>query len=345
LTPDEWYHLVITQKGDETSEVYLNAEKVATGQRLGRLDREIYIGGLPLNSSGAIIAVDDIVRYRGVVSEAYIASSYAHPRCGYRINENVYNARPYANAGKYQRAVGTDAIVKLSGEASDDVAVISTTWSQVSGPANADISNANSLNPTLNLADTGVYIFELAVDDGEFVSKSQTEVIVSNNLCKLHIDKVNQYWSFNGHIDDYYSGNDSEEEAQEIKYATGKEHQALTFTGSERILLEKKFLTTLNQSNQAFSIEFWIKYDGVNGRLMEWAGGSSIDVLNSRVTLNYRDSNGTLRSYFLNNNFDNQQWNHVVLNIKENSIQGLQVVFKDKLMNLLYMKKSSMILK
>ena len=224
-----WHHIAITQFAGNNSTIYLNGERIVENIELNNLGFNLYVGGVPFTpsefifftdefdlstgecsfaSGGAIMSVDDIVRYSGVVSEFKIQESAEHQECGFKLGEVRSNQPPYADAGKYKHINNLSERVRLDGVATDDVAVLSTTWSVVSAPASASVTfdNNKSITPSVSCSKFGRYIFRLDVSDGEFVTSSHTEVDVSESLCLVQAKDVVNHWSFNGYIDDYFTG-------------------------------------------------------------------------------------------------------------------------------------------
>ena len=80
------------------------------------------------------------------------------------------NQAPVLNAGADQ-FVSLPANATLSGTATDDglpspPSLLTTTWSQVSGPATVTFGDANALNTTATFSTTGVYVLRLTASDG-----------------------------------------------------------------------------------------------------------------------------------------------------------------------------------
>jgi RHS repeat-associated protein len=89
------------------------------------------------------------------------------------------NQAPVVNAGLDQSVSITSAA--LDATITDDGlpfdATVSVTWSQVSGPAGAVFSNANSVNTTVTLPDVGTYVFRLAANDTALTGSDDVQVV------------------------------------------------------------------------------------------------------------------------------------------------------------------------
>jgi len=84
------------------------------------------------------------------------------------------NVAPVANAGDDQ-AVDVDTLVTLNGSGTDgDGDPITYSWSFVSGPITVDLSDPSIANPSFIPPLTGIYVFELIVNDGRVDSIADT---------------------------------------------------------------------------------------------------------------------------------------------------------------------------
>ncbi len=113
----------------------------------------------------------------GATASTYTASQSGNYSCDVTLNgcmlaSNVLaitiNSKPVANAGQNQTLVLPTNSTTLSGSASDtDVTdVLTYTWTQLSGPSTATITNPNSLTPGISDLIAGTYVFQLQVSDG-----------------------------------------------------------------------------------------------------------------------------------------------------------------------------------
>lgn len=95
------------------------------------------------------------------------------------VNEAA-NILPVANAGADQSITLPISAVSLSGSGSDtDGAIVNYTWSQVSGPNTAILTNATAASPTASGLIAGSYVFSLIVQDDKNGSSTVDQVIVT----------------------------------------------------------------------------------------------------------------------------------------------------------------------
>ena len=94
------------------------------------------------------------------------------------------NEAPSVNAGADQSADIADTVA-LDGTVTDDglpdpPALLTTTWSQLSGPGVASFADASSVDTTVTFSATGSYDLELAADDGELQNADTVTVTVTD---------------------------------------------------------------------------------------------------------------------------------------------------------------------
>jgi len=93
------------------------------------------------------------------------------------------NQAPVGNAGADQ-VITLPSIANLTGSATDDgqpnpPGVLTTTWSQVSGPGTVSFSNASALNSTATFSASGAYVLRLTVSDGALAASDDVAVTVN----------------------------------------------------------------------------------------------------------------------------------------------------------------------
>jgi len=93
------------------------------------------------------------------------------------------NQAPVVNAGADQ-VITLPSIANLTGVAIDDgqpnpPGVLTTTWSQVSGPGTVSFSNASALNSTATFSASGAYVLRLTVSDGALTVSDGVAVTVN----------------------------------------------------------------------------------------------------------------------------------------------------------------------
>lgn len=100
----------------------------------------------------------------------------------------ITNKAPVISAGVDQTIVLPSNTVTLSGTATDDKlpnppGVLTITWRQKSGPEVVPFSNRHSLTTKVTFTKAGLFKFELAVSDGQFISRDT--VLITVNLKQL----------------------------------------------------------------------------------------------------------------------------------------------------------------
>src|SRR6267143_722031 len=93
------------------------------------------------------------------------------------------NLAPVVNAGADQ-VITLPSIANLTGAAIDDglpnpPGVLTTTWSQVSGPGTVSFSNASALNSTATFSASGAYVLRLTASDGALAVSAVVAVTVN----------------------------------------------------------------------------------------------------------------------------------------------------------------------
>lgn len=87
------------------------------------------------------------------------------------------NLPPVVNAGPDQEVEET-TIVMLAGLVTDDGTLLTTSWSQISGPGVASFTNPQALSTTVSFDVAGVYAITLTVSDGTHTASDQVAVTV-----------------------------------------------------------------------------------------------------------------------------------------------------------------------
>ena len=93
------------------------------------------------------------------------------------------NQAPIVNAGADQ-VITLPSTANLTGAATDDgqpnpPGVLTTTWSQVSGPGTVSFSNASALNSTATFSASGAYVLRLTVSDGALAASDDVAITIN----------------------------------------------------------------------------------------------------------------------------------------------------------------------
>src|SRR5439155_11735664 len=100
------------------------------------------------------------------------------------------NLAPVVNAGADQ-VITLPSIATLTGAASDDglPGVLTTTWSQVSGPGTVSFSNVSALNSTATFPASGAYVLRLTASDGALAVNDDVAVTVNPAPAPLAVEE------------------------------------------------------------------------------------------------------------------------------------------------------------
>jgi hypothetical protein len=150
----------------------------------------------------------DVVRYNdkapwptnadgfGASLERLNASAYGNDPINWRASpgapspglDNTGNRLPVVNAGPDQNLTGTSfpLAAAVNGSATDDgqpnpPGVLTTVWSQVSGPGTVWFNNASQPNTTVNFPGVGVYLLRLTANDGALPASDDVTITISRS--------------------------------------------------------------------------------------------------------------------------------------------------------------------
>jgi hypothetical protein len=172
------------------------------------------------------------------------------------------NHEPVTNAGADQN-VTTGSLVMLDGSGSSDADgdVLTYSWSFISNPGNAVLSDSTAVNPTFTPNVDGTYVLSLVVSDGNLLSAADTVTIVASSGGGTEPGLV-AYYPFNGNANDE-SGNGNHGTVNGATLAADKDgnaDSAYSFDGVNDII-------TVSDSNTLdtgdFSFSLWIKANGI----------------------------------------------------------------------------------
>jgi hypothetical protein len=91
------------------------------------------------------------------------------------------NAPPTVDAGVDQ-AINLPSSATLDATVSDDVAIVGSTWTKVSGPGTVTFGNLNSVDTTASFSAAGTYVLQLAASDGTTQVTDTIQIVVSAAL-------------------------------------------------------------------------------------------------------------------------------------------------------------------
>jgi len=119
------------------------------------------------------------------------------------------NQAPVANAGPNRSMVFPTNSIQLQSKSTDpDNYTLTYSWTQISGPNSATITNGDTPTPALSNLNVGTYIFQLTVSDGSLQSSSTVNVTVqpAGSLVKIEAE---DFTSKNGQVQIYTSASTS----------------------------------------------------------------------------------------------------------------------------------------
>ncbi len=181
-----WHHVAFTHDysvspAANPDQVFLDGVLVSSGTsgtsvktvpffEIGRITDSQGVGGN--NRVYFLGSLDEVRVYNTILNAAQI--------------QTLANQPPVVTAGADQ-SVAFGTTVSLSGSYTDDAlpvgGVVTTTWSQVSGPGLATFNpggaTSTSLTPTVTFTTGGTYVLRLTVSDGEQTSSDDLIVVLS----------------------------------------------------------------------------------------------------------------------------------------------------------------------
>jgi beta-galactosidase len=130
-----------------------------------------YIGNLAALDRAWSGLIDDLRIYNRLLSDAEVQVLASMP---------IANLAPVVGAGNNQTIIWP-ANASLDGTVADDgkpnpPGVVTTTWSEVSGPGTVAFGNTNALSTTAGFSAPGAYVLQLAANDGQVQTVSAVTI-------------------------------------------------------------------------------------------------------------------------------------------------------------------------
>ena len=199
-----WFHVAASYDRSNLTNVptlYVNGTKLPTvtltppSGTAPPLTGTGYIGNRSALDRGWSGQIDDLRIYSRLLSDAEIQALFTMPPT---------NIAPIVSAGTNQTVIWP-ATVSLSGSVTDDgkpnpPGVTITTWSQVSGAGTVAFGNPNALSTTANFSAPGIYLLQLAADDGQAQTVGNVEinaVTLPNLSVQLQSGSIQVSWPTN----------------------------------------------------------------------------------------------------------------------------------------------------
>ena len=185
LVPNAWIHIAGVYDGT-TMTLYRNGAVVATRAT----------GTMSVRNAGELAMflgygfeglMDDVRIYHRALNRTDVVGL---------AQGGLDRREPGANAGVDQVVTLLAPTTTLAASASDDAgsgATLIPTWTQISGPALASISDSRALNPNLTFNVTGSYRFQLSVSDGVLSGRDDMRIEVTDGTVDLATGLVLHY--------------------------------------------------------------------------------------------------------------------------------------------------------
>ena len=179
---DGLHQVVYVRRPSGVVEVFVDGNKIWTDNRAGSLSS--------WGSGYALALGNTIARNSPWTGDLFLMAVYSDDLTAVEIGQNFLagvlppssNQPPTADAGP-DLSVIEGAQATMAASATDDglpapPAALTTSWSQLSGPATAEFADPSSATSTVVLPAVGVYTFRWTVADGERTTVDQVQVTV-----------------------------------------------------------------------------------------------------------------------------------------------------------------------
>ena len=212
ISQEEFTHLALTyHKASGVGRVYRNGVLVAD-QPLGSFTPEtgfdLVLGGNPAKSQQSFGVIDEFSLYNRALEPFEIFEIFSAGAIGKcPIDDNL---APTVDAGPDKSVASEIEGITLEGMVSDDglpVGVgLSAEWRQLSGPgiavfdppSSSTLSLSLSLSTQASFSESGIYVLELAAEDGAIRSTDTVEVRVGTLYSAAPIGGIVGWWPGNG---------------------------------------------------------------------------------------------------------------------------------------------------
>jgi len=233
------------------------------------------------------------------------------------------NQPPLVNAGNDQVITLPTDSTTLNGAVTDDGlpsgSTVTTTWTQISGPTSATISNPSNLTTDVTLPAEGSYTFRLTASDTELTGSDEVTV----ELRAASQTSVLGYWALNegsGTTTADGSGNGHPGTINGATWTSGKVGNALAFDGVD----DNVNLGSLNVSGQALTLAAWVNASAfapdTDHRIVSKSSGSAEQdhywmfgtvSLNDKLRFRLKTDDNTWTLIANNSGMPTNQWVHV----------------------------------
>jgi RHS repeat-associated protein len=329
----QWTHVAVSYNGvTGIARIHINGvqqSSVNLGVFTPQTGYDLYFGS-DINSSGAAVnpyyfgQLDEITLYRRALegNELHdIFAAGAYGKCP--IDENH---SPVVNAGPDQSIARVEDTVALHGSVTDDGLPVDSgvalRWSKLSGPGNVTFGTADSISTLATFSAPGVYIIQLAADDGLDLITDTVAVRVGT-FCRVEGPAgLTAWWPGNGDANDVIGGANGRL-LNGASFVDGKVSMGFQFDGANDAVWMPAAtnLDVAKRGDGSLTLEFWMRpetHENNNRFLAEWrnaaTGVTGVHVYRwfSQVRVNFIDTAGGNHQIFSNADvaFINQ-WTHV----------------------------------
>lgn len=281
---NQWFHIALTYDRPSTvAKVFLNGVLLTSGtvgSNLLSTSTEFYMGKIP-GSAGAFKGqLDEISLYSRALDPEEIYNIFASGGAGKCPLEG--NQAPTVDAGPDLFLRGIPATATLNGQVFDDGLPVGSSiriqWTKLNGPGTVTFGSPNAAVTSATFSTNGIYVLQLAADDGDVQTTSLVEVRVES-VCTIDDPQgLAAWWPGNNTDIEVLNGYDAIQGSGET-YTTGKVASAFSFNGINN------YVWMLAQSNYdvgpspaGFTLEFWVNPLGFqNGSVLGWANGVRVE--------------------------------------------------------------------
>jgi hypothetical protein len=172
---------------------------------------------------------------------------------------------------------------------------------------------------------SGIYVLQLAADDGSIQRSDQVEVRVESLCTVEEVPALAGWWPGNGTSQDIYNKT-SAILMSGANYSTGQVATAFNFDGvNDHVFVAAMTNYDIGQNLSGITVEFWVKAQnaGASRGILSWnngvANGVHIYQSSANLIVNVVQNNGTSRVLPTVNTVFNGTWRHIALTYDKTS--------------------------
>ncbi|MEO5961329.1 MAG: LamG-like jellyroll fold domain-containing protein, partial [Opitutaceae bacterium] len=317
-----WQHIAVTY--DRTTgfaRLYRNGV-ILTQQSLGIFTPQttygLYFGALLRENRYFKGTLDELSLYRRALAPHELHAIYATGLIGKA--PFAAGVVPTVNAGA---DFGAPALVaSLSGSVNDDNQPLPLLlrWQKIAGPGNAVFGNPSALQTSATFDAPGIYVLELAADDGLHLVRDTVTVAAGVRYAVDTFANLAAWWPANSSPTEVVNGRHAQP-VNGLAYASAQVATGFAFDGATaHAFVPAHPQLDLGTSPVGFSIEAWVKpAEFRDTPLVQWATSTTEGVSlrmwnNGRGLFAFiRDTNGQGHDIGFDNFFEIDAWHHLAL--------------------------------